>query len=234
MIATPDTMPRRWLALAVATALATALVPCRASAQAPPAFDGLATPARPELLLPFPEAADGSAGASGAAPGAPPVPALSPVAPAPSRPSAMASAAAALRRLARLDRSRLASLFDAGVAPEPGELSGPVSGVAALPLGVRIPFSKHFGDPGEVRMHPLRATLARFHARTAPSVTPPHAPVLRLDYALPSNPPGVRSIFDEIRRVGPGRYVGWTYLRLPGGRSLRLMPFVLATSRVAI
>ena len=71
----------------------------------------------------------------------------------------------------------------------------------------------------------------RFETSLAPSRAGAFA-ALHLDYDNPGNPLFIRAIKDELRRVGPGLYLGQAYVVI-GGRARLVLYFGLATAAVA-
>ncbi|MBX3188067.1 MAG: hypothetical protein KF819_13680 [Labilithrix sp.] len=73
------------------------------------------------------------------------------------------------------------------------------------------PFGESNGE-GDNRVFSERLRLFRFETSIAPSRAGDFD-ALQLDYDLPSNPPVIRSIKDEIREIEPGLWLGQAYLR---------------------
>jgi hypothetical protein len=160
------------------------------------------------------------------------------------------------RRLRELDRllerscAELAALYAGARAPRLGDVAGDLRGrMLAWPMlegrtgvartlralaGTRsFPWrGKTFAPDGEaagtginrvvsdrIRLFPFRTFIGRSKAGDFDA--------LQLDYALPSNPPVIRSIEDEIRELEPGLWLGQAYLRTRRGPFLWLY-FALA------
>ena len=91
---------------------------------------------------------------------------------------------------------------------------------------------KSFDPKGESRGDGInrvvsdRVRLFRFETFIGPSKAGDFD-ALQLDYALPSNPPVIRSIEDKIRELEPGLWLGQAYLKMRS-RSILWLYFALA------
>lgn len=176
--------------------------------------------------------------------------------PSPSPSRAYESRADVSRRLARLDSlldestSALRRMYEGARAPRIGEVEGPLRGrMLGWPMldarpgvqGLLRAFAGSAGFPwrgktfrplqelhgeGINRVFSERFELFRFETFIARSRAGDFD-ALQLDYDLPSNPPVIRSIKDEIRELEPGLWLGQAYLRTKSSDRLWLY-FALA------
>ncbi|MBS2017332.1 MAG: hypothetical protein JST00_30895 [Deltaproteobacteria bacterium] len=160
------------------------------------------------------------------------------------------------RRLARLDSlldestSSLRRMYEGARAPRIGEVEGPLrgrmlgwpmldarpgvqgllrafAGSASFPWrGKTFRPREELAGEGINRVFSERFDLFRFETFIARSRAGDFD-ALQLDYDLPSNPPVIRSIKDEIRELEPGLWLGQAYLRTKSGDHLWLY-FALA------
>lgn len=154
-----------------------------------------------------------------------------------------------LHDLVNMSLVELTECYRAGTVPESlGQLDDAVSGrLLALrgldwpgghALFARVAGSRHFPWAGKRFLHldrdagtginrirglPLGGERLWYPFRTGvePSVID-GAPCIALDYALPENPPVVRSLRDELREVSPGLFMGPALLRVLGKPRLLL------------
>jgi len=167
--------------------------------------------------------------------------------------AATSTAAHRLRALdALLDRNvrELQQLYANARTPRIGDVSGDLrgrmlawpslDGRPAIASAVRafagskgFPWrGKSFDPKGETRGDGInrvvsdRFRLFRFETFIGPSKAGDFD-ALQLDYGLPSNPPVIRSIEDEIRELGPGLWLGQAYVKMRSRRILWLF-FALA------
>jgi hypothetical protein len=152
--------------------------------------------------------------------------------------------------LARMDIERLHALYLEGQVPRMEELDGRLRGrllAVAAPERARgladtvvrrLALSKAMIWKGK-SFRPTSATTAEgfnlllsldsdhkvapFHARVAPSQSDGR-PAVELDYDRRDNPLPVRTIRDELRRVGSSLYLGQAWLR--AGSTLRMLFYV--------
>jgi hypothetical protein len=180
---------------------------------------------------------------------------LSPSAPTAS-PGDGALSAAATQRLralnALLDRpcSDLERLYGGARAPRLGDVAGDLRGrmlawpslesrptvaaaIRAFAGSKGFPWrGKSFNPKGEIsgeginRVISDRLRLFRFETFIGPSKAGDFD-ALQLDYDLPTNPPVIRSIKDEIRELEPGLWLGQAYLKTKT-RNILWLYFALA------
>lgn len=160
------------------------------------------------------------------------------------------------RRLARLDSlldestSSLQRMYEEARAPRIGEVEGPLRGrmlgwpmldakpgiqgaIRAFAGSAAFPWrGKSFRPESETngeginRVFSERTKLFRFETFIARSRAGDFD-ALQLDYDLPTNPPVIRSIKDEIRELEPGLWLGQAYLQTKK-RDLLWLYFALA------
>ncbi|MFP4633051.1 MAG: hypothetical protein ACOCT0_05110 [Halobacteriota archaeon] len=132
--------------------------------------------------------------------------------------------------LVKKDKSELDQLFREGEAPEEDAVEGVtrgavLAGVGPLRVGVvreavntpLLPWKgKVFDDRtgrNRIEVGPVKTQEFEFQTHVSPSIDDGE-PTLVLDYDLPENPPGIRSIHDELREIETGLYLGTSNLRV--------------------
>ncbi len=144
------------------------------------------------------------------------------------------------RSLAHLSRVALDALFASLPAPAAGECEGELRGVqidlagldrlpgrvrAALLAPLRGPLGLWRGkrltaDRGVNvwGVGPARRSFGRFRIAPAAALDG-SGPCLQLDYDVPENPLPMRGILGEVRRLGPGMFLGRMLYRAGSGRT---------------
>ena len=147
------------------------------------------------------------------------------------------------RSLARRSRAELDALFGSLPVPERGELGGDLRGIQIdlaglerLPRALRATILASLRGPlglwrgkrltGERGTNlwgvgSLRRSFAEFRVETAAALDG-SGPCLRLDYDVPENPLLLRGILGELRRLGPGLFLGRMHYRAGSGRTCLL------------
>jgi hypothetical protein len=158
-------------------------------------------------------------------------------------PQSISATAVDAPSLARRSRAELDALFGSLPAPARGEVGGDLRGIQIDLAGLeRLPRALRAGILASLRgplglwrgkrvegergtnrwgFGPFRRSFAQFRVETAAALDG-SGPCLRLDYDVPENPLPLRGILGELRRLGPGLFLGRMHYRAGSGRACLL------------